>query len=60
MAPDARYEILVIRYGALGLAEQREQLSGQTREEIEKMLTLHMDTLCPLDTAEIKIGRERP
>jgi hypothetical protein len=59
---NARYQLRVTRYGALGIEENDYRIRELTRDELDEQLARLADTMTPLDTARIELARleQRP
>lgn len=57
MSDEIRYDVDVRRIGALGIEEHAEALRNLDREEVLDCLELQLNTMTPLDTAELRILR---
>lgn len=56
-ADEPRYDLTIERYGALGMLEHEESLTGATRGSCERLISRQFETMCPLDRCSIELTR---
>ena len=54
-----KLDVQIQRYGALGLLEMEDELRDATDDAVIEIIRRQLDTMTPLDTAVIAIGRQR-
>jgi hypothetical protein len=54
-----KLDMQIRRYGALGILEMEDELLDATDETVLELLKRQLDTMTPLDKAQITINRQR-
>lgn len=59
MADRPKLDMQIRRFGAMGLLEREDELLDATDETVLELLKRQLDTMTPLDKAQITINRRR-
>lgn len=59
MSDRPKLDMQIRRYGALGLLEVEDELLDATDETVLEVVKRQLDTMTPLDKAQITINRQR-
>jgi hypothetical protein len=55
--PEPLYDMVIERFGALGLPEWEERVEGLARDLCERRLERQFETMCPLDECRVTLRR---